>query len=215
MLVPQSGRIDLWRAPHCLRCRAVTSSNAARPGDQSDRDLRDLVDDERHRQAVADRRQLGWLLRQAAEETTFSSVLVLLAGRRADVAVDLAGGRTVHGTLVEAGTDFAVLRPANGPAVLVALAAVLALRSRGGPDATPALGADPEAGLARRDLADVLRDLAAEGVGAGAGAVIWLRDGTHVDGPLTSVGVDVVAVQLHGSHLVHVPLGAVACVQVG
>lgn len=180
-----------------------------RTGHEADRALQELVDRERQHDAAADRRRRGWLLRQAGQDTTFEAVLVRLAERRAQVAVDLVCGRAVRGALVEVGADVVVLRPPTGAPVLAVLWAVTALRAEASPHQEVVTGPEPVTSRPRRCLAELL----AEQAGTAPGMELWSCDGQRLRGRLAVAGVDVVSVRVQGGDVVHVPLDAVTCVR--
>lgn len=166
----------------------------------------DAVADE----AAGARSREAFLRRTAAEEGTFAGVLVDLAERGTPVLVAGVAGRRQRGALAAVGTDFVVLRTAEGEEVLLA--------HRGISSVTPEAGATDMAGhravTVRVDLAEALAVLAEERprvllvtVGADGG----------VAGELRAVGRDVVSVRLEGSdrRTAYVPLANLAEVRLG
>src|SRR5262245_29158179 len=94
-------------------------------GDGVDAWLGELASDEAARRRSRDR-SLG---RQAAEEGTFTGVLVDLAERGRPVVVHLHNGRWHRGLLSMVGTDFVVIRDDAGRDVAIARSALASVRT--------------------------------------------------------------------------------------
>lgn len=173
---------------------------------QIDEQLRGLIDDQRHADAVARRRQEHSLLGQAAEIGTLAGVLVNLGEGMVPVVVTTTSGRSRGGVVDSLGADFVGLRGPGNEWVLVALGAVSSVRSR--PGARPTTG--DRLLRSEAELADVLADLAADrpelALHAGAG------DG-HA-GRLRAAGRDVVTLVQPDGVVVYVSLAAITDVVV-
>lgn len=145
-----------------------------------------------------------WLHAAAEADATFAGVLLDLAERGTAVAVSTSGGRRHHGGIEVLGVDFVALRLASGGEVLLALAAVTAVRTA--PLADAALGERVVTTELR--LADVLAELAVEQVRV----LLVSADGAEsVAGELRTVGQDVVTVRVDGEPpaTAYVPLRAI------
>ncbi len=129
-----------------------------------------------------------WLRAAAEADATFLGVLVDLAERRAGVSVSTEGDRRHHGRIDVLGADFVALGLASGTEVLLALAAVTAVRTAPLVDAT--LGEQMVTTELR--LGDVLGELAAE---RSRVLLVPRGGGEPVGGELRSVGQDVVTVR--------------------
>ena len=106
------------------------------------------------------------------------------------LAVTVWGAGSVHGRLLDAGTDWLLLEETGGREVLVPLTAVLGITGVGARTAAP----DSEGEVGRRlDLRWALRGLARDR----AGVAVVLRDGATVTGTLDRVGADHVDVAEH------------------
>src|SRR5690606_35255177 len=99
--------------------------------------------DARVDEAAQRRSRERWLRQQAEEGATLAGVLADLAEGEAAVTVQTAAGHRHHGVLRAVGADFVAVEAGAG-AVLVAMSALLAVRTR--PGAGPALGMRPAAG---------------------------------------------------------------------
>lgn len=146
-----------------------------------------------------------WLQAAAEADATFSGVLLDLAERGTAVAVSTSCGRRHHGGIEVLGADFVALRLATGGEVLLALAAVAAVRTA--PLVDTALG--ERAVSTELRLADVLAELAAER----ARVLLVTVDGTEsVAGELRAVGHDVVTIRSDGDPpaTAYVAVGAIA-----
>jgi hypothetical protein len=147
-----------------------------------------------------------WLLQQAAEEGTFGGVLADLAERQAHVVVHTRSGSRHFGRIDVVGVDFVAVHSATGSEALVAMAAVLSLRT--GPSVPRTLG--DRTVSTQLTLAEVLARLAGE-----RERVMVVHEKDHaLNGTLQSVGDDVVVLALDGdgggAHgTAYVPLGAV------
>src|SRR5690349_1871223 len=104
--------------------------------------------------AAMARSRMRWLVRQAAEDGTFTGVLVDLAERGEPVVVTTTAGRRHRGTVRAMGADFVALALSSGAIVLVALDAIAAVRTRPG---VASVAGDRSVRLERR-LADVLAE---------------------------------------------------------
>jgi hypothetical protein len=173
-----------------------------RPSGFADR-LDRWVADARVDLVAAQRTRERWLQEVAAQEATLAGVLVDLAERGSAVTLSTAGGLRRPGAVAVVGADFVALRLAAGPDVLVALAAVAAVRL------LPV--DDPVAGdrivAVHLTLAEVLREMAAdrERVAVRAGD-------EQITGELRSVGVDVAVLRTDGEprSTAYVSIGAIS-----
>jgi hypothetical protein len=159
-------------------------------------------------EAAQQRARERWLREVAEQEATLSGVLTELAERRAGVTLEVSGRRH-HGVVVALGLDFVALRPAVGPDVLVAAAAVGVVRTA--PTVAPALGdhmVSTELGLAA-----VLAELAIDR----ERVRLVTTGGDVVVGLLRSVGHDVAVVRTDGDPhgAAYVALGRIAEVTIG
>lgn len=146
-----------------------------------------------------------WLHTAAEADATFGGVLLDLAERGAAVAVSTSGGRRHHGGIEVIGADFLALRLASGSEILVALAAVDAVRTA--PLVETALGERVVTTELR--LVDVLAELGAER----ARVLLVPADGAEsVAGEIRAVGRDVVTIRMDGDPpaTAYVPLAAIA-----
>ena len=146
-------------------------------------------------EAQADQLAAAELQAEVADRTRRETGLLRLVDRlRAaeghPVAVAVAGAGTVHGRLLDAGTDWVLLEEAGAREVLVPLGAVLGVSGVGGTTAVP--GSEGEVGR-RLDLRWALRGLARDR----AGVAVVLRDGSTLSGTLDRVGADHVDLAEH------------------
>jgi hypothetical protein len=134
------------------------------------------------------------------------------------LAVTVHGAGVVHGRLLDAGGDWALLEEAGGREVLVPLDGVLAVSGLGLRSGVP----DSEGEVGRRlDFRWALRGLARNR----APVTVLLRDGSTVTGTLDRVGADHVDVAEHAPGEARrasavrqvrlIPLPAVACLRSG
>jgi hypothetical protein len=107
------------------------------------------------------------------------------------LSVSVEGAGVVHGRLVDAGPDWALLEETGGRELLVPLAAVLGVTGLSARSGVP--GEEGEVGR-NLDLRWALRGLARNR----AGVTVVLRDGASVSGTLDRVGADHVDVAEHG-----------------
>ncbi len=153
--------------------------------------------------AARARARQRWLERQAAEETSFGSVLVDLAERGRPVLVQTAAARRHRGRLVGVGVDFVAMHTDSDADVLVATGAIHSMRTEPGQPAA----LSGRAVILERHLADAVAALAAERprvvVATGADAAVI--------GDLVSTGRDVVTLRVDGDTRanVYIPLDAV------
>lgn len=166
-----------------------------------------LTDDQRAADAAEARRREQWLHRQAAEGGTLAGVLRDLAERGLLVAVATSAGRTIRGSVVTVGVDFVGLRAANGERVLIAIAAITALRPEPGSTATSGDRTVPGGA----SLGAVLAELAT----GGSRVSVRTNDGAAVAGRLRAVGTDVLTLQGDVSSLTYIPLARVNDVVLG
>ncbi|MFP3902044.1 MAG: hypothetical protein ACLFXM_14420 [Acidimicrobiia bacterium] len=159
--------------------------------------------DARVDEAAQRRSRERWLRQQAEEGATIAGILVDLAERAVTVSVQTSAGHRHHGALRGVGADFVAVE-AGGGAVLVAMSAVVAVRT--GPGVGPALGVRPAAG--QRLLVDVLAGMAADRERV---TLVPLRGGEPVTGTLVSVGRDVVVTTSAGERTAtaYVPLASI------
>jgi len=146
-----------------------------------------------------------WLQAAADADGVFSGVLIDLAERRTAVAVSTTGGRRHHGAIEVIGADFVALRLASGHEVLLALAAVTAVRTVPLADAA----AGERVVTTELRLVDVLGGLTEERTRV----LLVPMDGLDaVAGELRAVGQDVVTIRTDGEPPVtaYVPSGAIA-----
>lgn len=161
----------------------------------TDQELRDLLDAERHRQFVEERRRRHGRGRQAEEALSFVDVLGALAAHRAVVSVRTTGRILPVAQVCEVGRDYVALRSAGAVTRLIPLARIAS--------ATPALPTSASAepmSIERRtgsldaheplDLAERLREL----VGLRAHVRVAVG-GTPLAGRLRRVGSDVVVLE--------------------
>lgn len=154
-------------------------------------------------EAAGARAREQWLRRQAAEATTFASVLTDLADRGRPILVQLTTGRRHRGVIRVLGVDFVGLRTDAGTDVVVALGAIASVRS--GPGDSEAWSGRTVA--LRLRLVGAVAAMAEERprvtVGTGAEAA--------VNGELRAVGDDVVTVRVDGDTRanVYVPITAI------
>jgi hypothetical protein len=161
--------------------------------------------DSRVDEAARQRSRERWLRQQAEEEATLAGVLLDLAERRVPVVVLTRAGRRHNGLVRAIGADFCALRTATGADVVVALAALGAVRTQ--PRVEVSIGDRP----AQVDLllSEVLMGLAA----TRERVLIVTMDGADaVSGELRSVGHDVVTVRADGDQpaAAYIPLAAIA-----
>lgn len=161
--------------------------------------------DEAGRQKV----RLHWLRRQLQEEATLRAVLVDMAERGEPVTVQLVSGVGRHGRFAMVGRDVAGLVLRDGSMVLVAMRAVVSLRT--GPAVAPSVGEPRRTG--GPTLAGTLTDLAADRCPVTLGVVhAGTGGGSHVvSGTIRWVGHDLAAVEVEGEGqaTAYVPLHAV------
>jgi hypothetical protein len=160
--------------------------------------------------SAAARSRERWLRAAAEADATLGGVLADLAERRTPVAIAMSGGRRHHGAIEVVGADFVALRLASAAEVLVAMAAMAAVRTT--PLADVAVG--ERVVSTELCLAEVLGELAADR----ARVLLVLVDGNDaVGGELRSVGQDVLTVRTDGDPpaTAYVPLRAVAEVVLG
>jgi hypothetical protein len=170
------------------------------PTREADRWLAEqLVED-----AVRSRRRAADLRDQAAQEGTLRGVLVDLAERARPVVLRTVAGTEHRVALTVVGRDVVAGRTMRGEHATAGLDAVASVRAE--PGAAPSIGdrqVDQSTTLVGHlhELASVRPDI-----------VATLRDGSRLSGTLTTVGIDVLTIQLHDSDhsAVHVALGALA-----
>lgn len=154
-------------------------------------------------EAAAARSRERWLRQQAAEETTFASVVADLSERDRPVLVHTTNSRRHRGRLTALGVDFLGIRTDAGADVLVSLAAVTAIRTQ------------PREQRAHSGRFVELRLHLADAVAAMAAERPRVVIGTNADdtfnGDLTAVGQDVVTLRIDGDTRasVYVPLTAI------
>lgn len=154
-------------------------------------------------EAARARARERWLQQQAAEETTFASVVADLSERDRPVLIHTSSSRRHRGRLTALGADFLGLRTDTGADQLIRLAAVTAIRTQ---------PRERQAHSGRLVELDLLFADAVEGLAADRPRVVI---GTNADdtfnGELRSVGRDVVTLLIDGDtrSSVYVPLGAV------
>lgn len=168
------------------------------------------VADARVDAAALQRSRERWLRDVAEQEATLAGVLADLAERRVAVTVRTSAGRRHHGEVHVIGADFVAVQTASGSDVLVALDAVVGVRTA--PTSKTALG-DRVLGTELR-LADVLRELAADR----ERVLLVSRTGDDaVAGALRSVGQDVVVVRVDGDPpgTAYVPFRVIGEVSIG
>jgi hypothetical protein len=174
---------------------------------------------DRAARAASGRARVRALVDQSAASATWAGLLVDLAEAGAEVVCSLAGGTRVSGRLVGMGRDFAVVERAGARPVLVRTDAITSLAPGAGSGAG-APGAGPGAapgrpGGQRRPPRDLNLAAALDAL-AGEGAPVVLRAaGEAITGTVTACGVDMVTLRSEGAarRTVHVPLGAVVCVE--
>ena len=167
-----------------------------------DLDLTELIDDARHREAVASRSRQRWLRQQAEEDATLAGVFADALTNRAVLTVRTTTGRSHQGTVRQVGRDYVALDTEAG-VVALTLDAVTAVRVE------PSLRAEPPAG--RRVGADLLlAEMLAEALADQPRVGIGLRgDPEMITGKLRAVGLDVVTVAVE-ARLIYVSLSAVS-----
>jgi hypothetical protein len=202
-LVAILGRMDQVPArtdpPARLTAGAGVAPGAGRPdlvGEGMARRLERWAAEARVDEAGRQRVQRQWLRRALEEEATVRGVLVDLAERGEAVTVQLVSGVSRHGRLVLVGRDVAGLVLRDGAVVVLALAAVVAIRT--GP-AVPASVGEPRRS-AGPCLVGVLADLAVDRHPVTLGVHHAGRGGgSHVvAGTLLWVGDDLAAVRVEG-----------------
>jgi hypothetical protein len=154
-------------------------------------DLSALVAELSADEAAAARSRAHWLGRQAAAEGTFAGVLRDLAERGRPVLVHLHNGRLHRGVLVVVGADFAVVRSAAGPEVIVTLAAVTSVRTLPGEPPTTGDRFVPTT----TTFAEMVGTLGDERARV---HIVGLDARQAVGGDLRAVGRDVLTVRLGG-----------------
>jgi hypothetical protein len=168
------------------------------------------VADARVDAAALERSRERWLREVAEQEATLAGVLADLAERREPVTLRTSAGRRHHGQVHVIGADFVAMQPASGTDVLVALTAVVGVRTA--PTTKAALG-DRVVGTDLR-LADVLGELAADRERV---QLVTRVGDDAVAGVLRSVGHDVVVVRVEGDppSAAYVPIAAIGEVSIG
>ena len=146
-------------------------------------------------EAQAEQLAAAELHAEVADRTRREHALVGLVDRLREteghpLVVTVWGAGTVHGRLLDAGTDWLLIEEIGVREVLVPLPAVLGIAGVGARTAAP--GSAGEGGR-RLDLRGALRGLARDR----AGVAVVLRDGTTVSGTLDRVGLDHVDVAEH------------------
>jgi hypothetical protein len=169
------------------------------------------VADARVEEAVRQRTRERWLAQQATEEATLKGVLVDLAERGADVALQLRSGGAVRGRVRVLGIDFVALEVEGGVGgavheVLIALREVSCVRTQPGEP----LSSGENTARRRLLLVEAITGLTAE-----RQRVVLALSGGHevVAGTLLRVGHDVVVVRVDGSGAsttAYVAVGAIA-----
>jgi hypothetical protein len=154
-------------------------------------------------EAAQARTRERWLQQQAAEETTFVSVLTDLGERQRSVLVHTSVGHRHVGSARALGVDFVVLRTDVGRDVLIATTAITAVRSQ---------PRDPVAHSGRvvalhLHFADAILAMGAEC----PRVTVTTSDGASFNGDLVSVGRDVITVRVDGDERanVYIPMGSV------
>lgn len=156
-------------------------------------------------EAAAARSRERWLRQAAGEEASFAGVLIDLAERGSPVVAAGVGGRRHRGVVVAVGSDFVALRTPVGRDVLLAVAAIGALRPEGGADAS----AGDRVVRVELDLAGALATLVPDR----PRLFVVPRSGDDgVAGTLRAVGRDVVVLRTDAAPAatVYVPVAAVA-----
>jgi hypothetical protein len=157
--------------------------------------------------AAARRRRTWWLERQGEQEASLVGALADLAQLGRVVAITLVGGRVRTGRLWAVAPGVVGLRAVGGRDVLVAVAAIAAVRAVGDDRTAPVPVGD--------------RDVPVPGDGSLAEALATLADdrievqfldlaGVIADGAVVWVGRDVTLLRSPGGGEVHVALDAVA-----
>ncbi|MFN0026658.1 MAG: hypothetical protein ACKV2O_05635 [Acidimicrobiales bacterium] len=158
-----------------------------RAGDVDDAAARFLADS-RVEDRVAERRRTRWLNRQAAESTTFASLLVNLAEIGQPITLRGKTGTDHEGLVRVLGEDVVALAGADAALTLIALAHVVALHHVPGPQATALTAHRP----AVRDR-PTMRQLLAELADDEPEAICTMDGGATLRGRLRWVGEDLAA----------------------
>jgi hypothetical protein len=158
-------------------------------------------------EAVAQRRRTAWLRRQDDEEVTLAGVLTDLGERGNPVVVTSATGRRHRGVIVAVGPDVIEVQITDGPLVLLALTALVSLRSHPDDEATrgerPSLttGVTLAGALSRR-------------AGDQGEVTVVAVNGDVASGIVLAIGRDVVTLRLDQGGVVYLALSSVAEVAV-
>lgn len=181
----------------------MTDPSAEDGPDDLDGPLRDLLDDQRRREAAERRRHAHWLGQEAEEAGGLAGILVDLGERGAPTSIGTGSGRRLAGAVLAVGTDVVELRTATGQRTLVALAAVATVR--------PEPGSRPTVGDRRVVAGGTLHDRLVALAADRPEVVVRTRAGEGVAGRLRAVGADVLTLaQAEDRATVHVALDAVA-----
>ena len=166
--------------------------------DANDRALWMMLDEERHRERVAERQQRFWLERQAQESTELVDLLgdVARSGRPVHLRTT-AGGETTS-VLAEVGSDYVGVALDPGATRLIAMRTIVSVRAAAG-----AAGFGWPCSPRPASLADRLRDAADQQPHLTA-----TRAGESVAGVLRSVGRDVAVLDDRAQGVWYVRLGA-------
>ena len=182
------------------------------PADDGSDDLAlDLALDELNRwvadaqvdEAVAQRRRTAWLRRQDDEAVTLTGVLTDLGERGNPVVVTSTTGRRHRGVIVAVGPDVIELQVTDGPLVLLALTALVSVRSH--PDDVAARGERPPLATGIT-LAGALSRRA----GDQGDVTVVAVNGDVSSGTVLAIGHDVMTLRLHQGGVVYLALSSVA-----
>jgi hypothetical protein len=157
-------------------------------GDLDDAAARFLAD-ARVEDRVAERRRTRWLTRQAAESTTFASLLGNLAEIGRPITLRGRSGSTFQGSVRVIGRDVVALSGPDATLYLLALRHVVALEHAAGSRPTP-LTADRPTPQDRPTMRQLLAELADDE----PEATFTLDGGGSLHGRLRWVGEDVAAI---------------------
>ncbi len=168
----------------------------------SDGALERWVADLRSRDAAADRRRVGWLTRQAADEATLVGVLADLAERDRPVVIELTTGRHLRGQITLLSAEVCALHSSQGADLVVAVDAICAVRPLPGEVAVTGDRPAPSAAT----FAEAVSALCPPGTRV----ALWCLGGEAITGRVHSVGRDVMALVLDaGERWAYVALDSV------
>ncbi len=177
------------------RSGEVNGLPAADEVDEVDDAAARLLADARVEDRVAQRRRTRWLTRQAAESTTFASLLGNLAEIGQPITLRGRSGTVYLGSVRVLGQDVMALSSADAMLQLIALSHVVALEHATGTRPTE-LTADRATSRDRPTMRQLLAELADDE----PEATFTLDGGGSLQGRLRWVGEDVAAISLPTPH---------------